>query len=606
MNQEYTMKIAEQLTISEISIKYFRSIVTMQIPTGRINMFVGLNDVGKSNVLKALNLFFNGETDYNEEFNFQRDFSQAFPANSKKAKEIVIKLTFDVPSHYTGQGRYVWEKRWREQGIVKDEILPEDGECMPPRSKIPNLLKKIVYRYVPAVKSKEYYKFLLIELYKAVSSSVDSPLKIASDRFSETLRDYTYSLSSLILDYVGMESQLSLPENFSEIFETLIFQTHKKDSNIKVPLTLRGDGIQARHIPIILKYIAEENYSQSNRGEVKTNTIWGFEEPENGLELSKAFDMADEFIAYSEDVQIFITTHSPAFYSKKEESNVKIIFLRKNEESDTTVKDENQNKEKIDETMGLMPLVTPYIAEQKRKYDELKAICGSTPLIDQKTLMVEGKTDKAYFEMAIRELSKPLNDMLEKGELRIVTEESAAGTILIKKWVLAWLYAGYKSKMMAIFDKDEAGDKVTKDLHQNEIYLKKSTKSHVIITQLEPSEQILTLYRADFNIPFAIEHLLPPVIWRKAIDQKLVEQREPKELIGSYENSLPRDKTLDELLYEKIPDEDVRQTIVDYNPHKDKKVDFCKMVEKMRENYEGVGMFDGFSKTITKIEKYFC
>lgn len=86
-------------------------------------MFVGLNDVGKSNVLKALNLFFTGEMDYGEKFDFETDFSQLFPANSKKAREIIIKLTFEVPYNYKGNGNYIWEKRWREQGIVKNTIV---------------------------------------------------------------------------------------------------------------------------------------------------------------------------------------------------------------------------------------------------------------------------------------------------------------------------------------------------------------------------------------------------------------------------------------------------------------------------------------------------
>ena len=44
-----------------------------------MNIFVGMNDVGKSNVLKALNLFFNGQTDYNVDFDFKKDFSYLFP-----------------------------------------------------------------------------------------------------------------------------------------------------------------------------------------------------------------------------------------------------------------------------------------------------------------------------------------------------------------------------------------------------------------------------------------------------------------------------------------------------------------------------------------------
>ena len=82
--------------------------------------------MGKSNVLKALNLFFNNETDYNEKFAFESDFSQLFPQKSKKAKEIVIKIIFEVPQNYKGHGEYVWEKRWRKDGLIKDEILTGD------------------------------------------------------------------------------------------------------------------------------------------------------------------------------------------------------------------------------------------------------------------------------------------------------------------------------------------------------------------------------------------------------------------------------------------------------------------------------------------------
>lgn len=349
------MNSTEQLAIKSITIKYFRSITSMTITAERLNILVGVNDVGKSNVLKALNLFFNNETDYNEKFSFEKDFSQLFPLNSKKAREIIIKISFMVPSGYKGYGEYIWEKRWRSQGLVKDDIIRGQGEDMSPRSRIPNLLRKIVFRYVPAVKSNDYYKFLLIELYKAVSSAVDSPLKIASNKFSQTLREYTTSLSDLILKHIDMESKLSLPRNFSDIFETLMFNTKKNDSDIMVPLEQRGDGIQARHIPIILKYIADEDYKQSNsRGAIKINTIWGFEEPENGLELLKAFEMASEFLEYAKDIQIFVTTHSPAFYEKRDKEGVKIIFIIKSSENDSTILFTNPERIFMDENMGLM------------------------------------------------------------------------------------------------------------------------------------------------------------------------------------------------------------------------------------------------------------
>ena len=70
------MKNTNKVSIKTISIKHFRSITSVNISADKLNIFVGLNDVGKSNILKALNLFFNGETDYNQGFVFEKDFSK--------------------------------------------------------------------------------------------------------------------------------------------------------------------------------------------------------------------------------------------------------------------------------------------------------------------------------------------------------------------------------------------------------------------------------------------------------------------------------------------------------------------------------------------------
>lgn len=46
--------------IEKIEIQYFRSIYRISFTNvSSINILTGKNDVGKSNVLKALNLFFN-------------------------------------------------------------------------------------------------------------------------------------------------------------------------------------------------------------------------------------------------------------------------------------------------------------------------------------------------------------------------------------------------------------------------------------------------------------------------------------------------------------------------------------------------------------------
>ena len=86
------------------------------------------------------------------------------------------------------------------------------------------------------------------------------------------------------------------------MYRTLNVTTHIEQGNIN--LNDRGDGIQARFIPSILNFISQ--------GTTKMG-IWGYEEPENSLEYNLALNMAKEFMGYSGDNQIILTTHSPAF-----------------------------------------------------------------------------------------------------------------------------------------------------------------------------------------------------------------------------------------------------------------------------------------------------
>ena len=83
--------------IKRIKIKNFRSIVDLDLKVKKMNIFVGLNDVGKSNVLKALNLFFNGETEPGALYDFEADYSKFAPIRKKKAKEIIAEFFSFVP-----------------------------------------------------------------------------------------------------------------------------------------------------------------------------------------------------------------------------------------------------------------------------------------------------------------------------------------------------------------------------------------------------------------------------------------------------------------------------------------------------------------------------
>ncbi len=87
--------------IKRIEIQYFRSIYSTTIKDiDNICILTGKNDVGKSNVIKALNLFFNNKIDLEHEFDFEENFNlkrlEEVRRNSVKGKQFIrIKITFN-------------------------------------------------------------------------------------------------------------------------------------------------------------------------------------------------------------------------------------------------------------------------------------------------------------------------------------------------------------------------------------------------------------------------------------------------------------------------------------------------------------------------------
>ena len=304
------------VTIKRVHIKNFRSIVDETIELKDFNCFVGKNDSGKSNVLKALNLFFNEKTDFDTPFDFESDYSKFAKRGQKQAREISIALEIVVPETFIEHGVKTWKKTWRINGLHSDNM----DTLFKPASRGITWLQRIQYQYIPAVKSDDYFKNLLAKLYESMTDTANSALKDLNDEYSERLEDLTSGLTNQLRQVLGIRSAIQMPSNLSTLFRDMSFSTSDKYVQ-GIDLSHRGDGIKARHIPSILRYLQDNIEKGRPKRSVGGAYIWGFEEPENGVEYLACFEMAKEFLLYTGERQIFITTHSPAFYSQTKSEN---------------------------------------------------------------------------------------------------------------------------------------------------------------------------------------------------------------------------------------------------------------------------------------------
>ncbi len=348
------------ITINKIHIKNFRSIVDETLDFKDFTCFVGKNDSGKSNVLKALNLFFNNETDYGTPLSFKDDYSLFAKRGQHQAKEITIEIEVNIPKSFKENGLKWWKRVWREEGLHSDNT----NDIFNSGSRGQTFLNRIRYLYIPAVKSNDYFKSLLANMYTSMTQTADDALKKLNAGYSAELQKLTSALTEEIRRSIEIESSLQMPANLSVLFRDLSFST--SDSNVKdIDLSHRGDGVKARHIPLILRFIQNNTETNRKKGSVYGSYIWGFEEPENGVEYLSCYEMANEFLSYLDSCQILVTTHSPAFYSKGiSDCSTCLLTQKENGVSSYTVDDGNN----VNTTMGLMQIVSPFVEAAMKEY----------------------------------------------------------------------------------------------------------------------------------------------------------------------------------------------------------------------------------------------
>jgi len=366
--------------IKSVQIRKFRSLksVTKGLELSHLNIFVGQNDQGKSNVLRALNLFFNGETDMGARFRFAEDYCYHSSTGKGTRHEIRIDLYIRPPAHRFKNAELVhWIKKWKKDGsVVEERKFYQNGIVLSPRDNIYKWLDKIRYRYIPAIKGQNYFSSLMGELHDVLNEAHEEVLSSQGEDFISGIREVTENITKDLDEQIGISNTIQVPSDFKQLFSNLDFGV-RLDGNT-YHLKQRGDGIKIRHIPVILKYMSEQEKNISRAGYVKPDTIWGFEEPENNLEMKYAFDLASTFKSYSKDIQILVTSHSPAFYSldKSNEDGVTTFHIAQGDDGCTRVsKVDRDDTELLHTEMGLLPLISPYLEEaykHKLKVDELK------------------------------------------------------------------------------------------------------------------------------------------------------------------------------------------------------------------------------------------
>lgn len=586
--------------IKHIKVLNFRSLTEANISLESYTALAGLNDSGKSNLFRALNLFFNGQTDIGSELHFSSDFSQHAKKIAKKASQIEIELEIAPPKNYADSGAVVWRKTYRADSIIpfEDTIFKRDGSEFASGSKTEYWVRHLAFEYVPAIRGRHFFDILKRRLYTSLSNTVASKIGNASSTFLADLRKEVARIEAESERMLKLKTEFALPGDLGELFQVLDFRSADEVSS--TALQYRGDGIQGRHIPLILKFLADQRKKSSAKGKPPSETIWGYEEPENNLELIKQIEVANEFKEYASNIQIILSTHSPAFYGVAKEVDGIRLALR---EAGKTTYSEKLTPAMIDTHLGLMPFVEPYIEQAKKERDALLATVKSLEedslVGDRPALYVEGSTDKIIIEAVLKALNLP-------SVFSVMAKEGRNGG---SEWVVACGVARaamytVRHRTAALFDDDAAGALGSKRIIERCAAIGRANQTKCFTVGKDNGDDAVRAIKSSgIIIPLGIEELCGERVWDHAAKNDWLEDRDDEVLYSDNAKFLSKNKSLSQVFDDKFKDGHARK-MLDFKVKDWKKVKFAETFVTILSE-DGI-VPESLKALVTTIHRYFA
>jgi predicted ATP-dependent endonuclease of OLD family len=457
--------------LATLTVRNLRSIEELILPLRKgLTTIVGANSSGKSNVFRALELFFTGKID-------RRPFSAALDmpswimnATAPSARTSVM-VDFDLS---LGTASRLWkavEDTFRQKGWpVSPEkrisiiryfsrgaasgfqcIIPTKGtrqsECEEITGLADLLIRRVEYRYVPSLKDLQSTSFQEVseELKARLLSVWAGGDRKDVGKKREAFQKIRQEIEQLIQDSAKGLSE-SLTANFPEVsFLKLAMASTELEDMIgsleifandghETLMRQKGSGIQGASIIHMLKILRDTAPKGANN---KQLFLWNIEEPETFLHPSAQRRLALLLREQAKDTQILTTTHSPLFVDRRTPEANQLIQRKNISGHHCSI-------------VAKLPREDP----MKPIRESLGTSLADSLSVHEAVILVEGVSDVTIFSEAYRRLCA-------QGVLRLPVDyvafisghgssQQATAYTILRSW-------SPLSKAVAVFDFDAAG-----------------------------------------------------------------------------------------------------------------------------------------------------
>lgn len=497
------------IKIKKIHIKNFRSILDLKIEVEQKNgliVFCGANNVGKTNVLKALALFFGKIT-----FLSSTDSpSYKYWGSRGGGYRSRIEVFFD-----NGNDTYHIIKDWNlKQGDEnRADIFEDDGEqgykifgtknkVKLNKKDIKSFLKNINFFFLESINISfpETIQILVDDVFgletakkRIGSKKQELKNKVVNilEELKEILDDLASNISPIFERYKeGWGLGFEVPQKVENFRDLLIARTdfYIQDKSNGKKLDSKGSGLQ-RLSHILMHFRILEKLIESNK-----SWIIAIDEPDVYLHTGLQKKLLSDMKRYKKYGQFFITTHSPIFIDCNTFENVFLLEQNIGEKIYSRTGNTKHNcistdLVDINESLGIQK-IREYLGIEQEDF----------LLFNGFNLVVEGECDKTY-----------LNTLLDIYGIEKPTIFSCSGADNIVSFLsYCETFASDNTFFRIILDNDEKGREQFEKIQKKDF---KKIKKEVLLIDGDTDRN------SDKNIE--IEDLIPTEIICENLNQIL-------------------------------------------------------------------------------------
>lgn len=415
------------MILQRLSIKNYRSIYSIKDLkfSKTLTTFIGKNNQGKTNILKAINLVFSAiiyiqelhttkRIPWRKEINYDWDVDFPIQRQDKSLYQqyTTIKITLELDNKeiselnklalrgassllnielrlHKERIRWMPDLRMKFKGFKQEYKLEDDGIA---ENICSWLLTKMKFQYIPAIRTDKLAdeianNIITLQLLRLAPQKREK-LKAALDQIEELqkpiLNNLEKNLSATLKDFVPEIKKVSLEENKDSSYRISRRYSEENDFYIKIDdgsdtsLYQKGDGIKSL---ITLGMMRQKGKTGIGKG-----LVLAIEEPESHLHPEAIRQISRVINDIAEQNQVIVTTHSP-------------LFVNRNIVSDNIIVDNN----------------TAINAINIKQIRDILGVIASDNLINSEfTIVVEGETDKNILYKFISKNSNTLHKLLEE------------------------------------------------------------------------------------------------------------------------------------------------------------------------------------------------